>query len=60
MLYKYRIKNKKDFYECNIEKIITAFEKCDESIKCMDLTGGTANFIKLEIQNLKKKNDLFN
>ena len=55
MLYKYRIKNKKDFYQCNIDKIITAFEKCDESIKCVDQTGGTIDFIKSEMQDLKNK-----
>ena len=26
MLYNYRIKNRKDFYECNIKKIEKAFE----------------------------------
>ena len=39
MLYNYRIKNRKDFYECDIKKIEKAFEKCDDSIKCIEQTG---------------------
>jgi len=67
MLYNYRIKNKKDFYDCDIKQIKKAFEKCDESIKCMNQTGGnqiknykilTINII--EICELKKKIELLN
>ena len=44
MLYKYRYKNKKDYFVCNINKIKKAFEKCLESIKCVETqTGGSNN-----------------
>jgi hypothetical protein len=56
MLYNYRIKNRKDFYECDIKKIENAFEKCDDSIKCMGQTGG-GEIINLEIEQLKKKKE---
>lgn len=41
MLYKYRYKNKKDYFKCDLNKIIKAFDKCIESIKCIEnQTGG--------------------
>lgn len=41
MLYKYRYKNKKDYFRCTVNKIIKAFNKCIESIKCVEeQTGG--------------------
>ena len=46
MLYKYRYKNKKDYFKCGLTKIKKAFEKCLESIKCVEnQTGGTSNVI---------------
>ena len=36
MLYNYKVKNKKDFFKCSLEKIIQAFDKCLESIKCIE------------------------
>ena len=36
MLYKYRIKNNKDYFKCELNKIIKAFEKCMESIECVE------------------------
>ena len=36
MLYKYRYKNRKDYYQCNLKKIKTAFKKCIQSIKCVE------------------------
>jgi len=54
MLYNYRIKNKKDFYECDIKIIKKAFKKCDESIKCMNQIGGN-NILNYEIEQLTKK-----
>jgi predicted GIY-YIG superfamily endonuclease len=43
MLYKYRYKNKKDYFSCSLNKIKKAFTKCLDSIKCVesDQTGGT-------------------
>ena len=43
MLYKYRHKNKKDYYKCDIKKIIKAFDKCLESIKCVENHIGGGN-----------------
>jgi hypothetical protein len=64
MLYNYRIKNKKDFYECDIKKIEKAFDKCEDSIKCMSQTGGGKisnnmifKMINYEINQLKKNKD---
>ena len=36
MLYKYRIKNKKEYYECSLDKIKKAFKLCIKSIKCIE------------------------
>ena len=36
MLYKYRYKNKKDYFKCVLNKIKNAFEKCLECIKCVE------------------------
>ena len=45
MLYKYRYKNKKDYFKCDLKKIIKAFDKCMESIKCVEnhIGGGSDN-----------------
>lgn len=59
MLYNYRIKNKKDFYECDIKIIKKAFKKCDESIKCMNQNGGN-NILNYEIEQLTKKKEKIN
>ena len=62
MLYNYRIKNRKDFYECDIKKIEKAFEKCNDSLQCMNQVGGSKiinnkilSMINLEIEELKNK-----
>jgi prophage antirepressor-like protein len=50
MLYKYRYKNRKDYFNCSVNKIIKAFEKCIESIKCVEnQTGG--NLTEINIKN---------
>lgn len=36
MLYKSRIRNKKDFYECNKNIIEKAFDNCVKSFECME------------------------
>jgi prophage antirepressor-like protein len=36
MLYKYRIKNRKDFFNCSLIKIKKAFNICIKSIKCIE------------------------
>ena len=69
MLYGYRIKNKKDFYQCNIKKIEKAFDECEKSIKCVNQTGGgikkikklnerVDNWINNEINSLTKERDM--
>jgi prophage antirepressor-like protein len=57
MLYNYRIKNRKDFFECNIKKIEKAFDKCEDSINCMNQDGGSNIITKInfEIQQLNKE-----
>lgn len=67
MLYQYRIKDKKDFYECNIQIIKKAFANCDKSLKCMNQKGGgqyddNNNNIIFEIFNkqIQKLNNIKN
>ncbi len=41
MLYNFRYKNKKDYYKCSFDKIKKAFDKCLESIKCVESQNGS-------------------
>ena len=60
MLYKYKIKNKKEFFKCSLDKIIQAFDKCLESIKCIEnQTGGTYKITYFE-DKLKRIYNLIN
>ena len=43
MLYKYRYKNKKDIFDCSLNKIKKAFNECIKSIKCIEQDGGMIN-----------------
>jgi prophage antirepressor-like protein len=45
MLYKYRYKNKKDYFKCSLKKIKKAFDKCLESIKCVETQTGGDNIL---------------
>jgi prophage antirepressor-like protein len=45
MLYKYRYKNRKDYFNCSLNKVIKAFDKCMESIKCVESQEGGSNSI---------------
>jgi prophage antirepressor-like protein len=56
MLYKFRVKNKKDFYECDKKTIIKAFKACVDSFDCMNQKGGNINFDET-IKNLEKKKE---
>jgi hypothetical protein len=50
MLYKFRYKNKKDIFNCSLNKITKAFDKCLESIKCVEIqTGGNNDNINNKI-----------
>ena len=40
MLYKYRIKNRKEYFNCSLIKIKQAIDKCIKSIKCIEQEGG--------------------
>jgi prophage antirepressor-like protein/predicted GIY-YIG superfamily endonuclease len=54
MLYKYRFKNKKDYFKCKLNKIIKAFDKCIESIKCVETqTGGNNKIYTITYYNDK-------
>jgi prophage antirepressor-like protein len=54
MLYKYRYKNKKDYFKCKLNKIIKAFDKCIESIKCVEnQTGGNNKIYTITYYNDK-------
>jgi len=57
MLYKNRIKNWKDFFNCSLAKIKKAFNICIKSIKCIENTkqiGGTIDRITYYKNKLKK------
>jgi prophage antirepressor-like protein len=59
MLYKYRIKNRKDFFNCSLIKIKKAFNICVKSIKCiensnLDQKGGMIDKITYYEDKLKK------
>lgn len=55
MLYKYIYKNIKDYIKCNFNKIIKAFNKCMESIKCVESQDG-GNYIILLIYQIYYNN----
>ena len=40
LLYKYKYKNKKDYFKCPLAKIIKAFNACLESIACINEQSG--------------------
>ena len=56
MLYKYRIKNKKEYFDCSLTKIKKAFKICIESIKCVETEqpGGTIKKITYYEDKLNK------
>ena len=62
MLYKYRIKNKKEYFDCSLNKIKKAFNLCIESIKCIETeqNGGTIYTITYYENKINKLYDKFN
>jgi hypothetical protein len=60
MLYNYRYKNKKDYFKCNFNKVIKAFDKCMESIKCVESQDGGGHQIIYYENKLKKIYDIIN
>ena len=55
LLYKYRYKNKKDYFKCSINKIIKAFDKCIESIQCIENQTGGSKMYKITYYEDKLK-----
>lgn len=58
MLYNYRIKNRKDFYECDINIIKKAFKNCDKSLKCMNLIQNGGNYSNVPNDMINKEINL--
>ena len=58
MLYKYRYKNRKDFYKCSLSKIKKAFKVCVKSIQCVEKQeGGNKKHKVMYYEN--KLNDIY-
>lgn len=62
MLYKYRYKNRKDYFKCSLSKIKKAFSECVDSIECVEnQDGGNKKYkIKYYENKLKKIYDNIN
>ena len=57
MLYNFRIRNKKDFFNCDIKTIIKAFDTCKKSLECMNhnnMIGGFTHNEIIKLKNMKK------
>ena len=56
MLYKYRYKNRKDYFKCSLNKVKKAFTECVNSIKCVeDQEGGNKKYIITYYDDILKK-----
>ena len=70
MLYQYRYKDRRDVFECKLQKVKNAFKRCMEIIKYMNCEdsdleddvqkGGGSTFIMKEINKLSKKKNTLN
>ena len=66
MLYKYRYKNNKDFYICDLNDLKKAFDICTKNLKCMDQKGGCLliadmiDDLRNDIRILKRKVNYLN
>ena len=59
MLYKFRFKNRKDYFKCSLARIKKAFSECKKSIKCVEnQTGGNQIYKITYYEN--KLNDVYN
>ena len=56
MLYKYRYKNRKDYYKCSLSKAKKAFIECVKSIKCVETQGGGSKKYKVMYYENKLNN----
>ncbi len=59
MLYKYRIKNKKEYFDCSLIKIKKAFKLCIDSIKCIETEQNGGKIYKITYYD-NKINKLYN
>lgn len=58
MLYKYRYKNRKDYFKCSLSKAKKAFTECVKSIKCVETQdGGNKKHKVMYYEN--KLNDIY-
>ena len=58
MLYKFRFKNRKDYFKCGLARIKRAFVECKKSIKCVEnQTGGNIIYKITYYEN--KLNDVY-
>ena len=59
LLFDYRYMDKRDYYVCDKKTLKKAFEKCVESIKCMNQDGGSdiinLSHLKETLKNLEKR-----
>ena len=55
MLYKYRYKNRKDYFICSLTKIKNAFNKCVDSLKCIEEQDGGSMIYKITYYENKLK-----
>jgi uncharacterized protein YwlG (UPF0340 family) len=55
LLYKYRYKNRKDFYICDIKVMNRALNNCKKSVKCMNQIGGFEFDNRINILRYRKK-----
>lgn len=62
MLYKYRYKNRKDYFVCSLNKIKKAFSECVKSLKCVEEQDGGGKIYKITYyeNKLKKIYDMIN
>jgi prophage antirepressor-like protein len=56
MLYKYRYKNKKDYFKCSVNKIKKSFNICVKSIKCIENQNGGNKLYKITYYEQKLNN----
>ena len=59
MLYKYRIKNCKEYFDCSLIKIKKAFKICIKSIKCIESEQNGGSIYKVMYYD-NKLNKLYN
>ena len=59
MLYKFRFRNRKDYFKCSLARIKKAFSECKSSIKCVEDQNGGNQIYKITYYE-NKLNDIYN